>query len=120
MGVTDDEEIALLAFDPSRRQIERLDRVRMERMGGGGPSDADTRASVASTLRAMAADGRYAGCDGFNARLRTVIETIAGIPCERADGWPSLQLIERNDTAFLLGLADLIDPSGAQGRDGGA
>ena len=76
-------------------------------------SDAKTRQSVGKALREAARDGNMLGTDGFDTLVRKLVTQTAEIPFMKSNGWPSLEQIEGNDYAWLMCLADLIDPVAA-------
>lgn len=76
-------------------------------------SDAATRKAVGKALRDAARDGSMLGVDGFDMLVRKLVTQTAGIPFMKSNGWPSLEQMERNDYAWLVCLADLIDPVAA-------
>lgn len=76
-------------------------------------SDAKTRQAVGKALREAARDGNMLGADGFDTLVRKCVTQTAGIPFMKSNGWPSLEQMERNDYAWLVCLADLIDPVAA-------
>ena len=76
-------------------------------------SDAETRQAVGKALREAARDGNMLGTDGFDTLVRKLVTQTAGIPFMKSNGCPSLEQIEGNDYAWLVCLANLIDPVAA-------
>ena len=76
-------------------------------------SDAEVRQAVGKALREAAYDGNMLGTDGFDTLVRQLVTQTAEIPFMKSNGCPSLEQIEGNDYAWLVCLADLIDPVAA-------